>query len=563
MKRAFLALSSAFVIGAMAFPAHAYTFIFDLGCPPNQGGSWKQVSEWYLHTSGYSKLPMEEVEQIFVDSMDVWGSPCCSDWQHQYLGTTTGSAVDSRDDRHIIQFAETQSAWPREFGATNSTIAVTLPRQGGACNIVGADMLFNAVGFTFDTQGERTDLQSIATHEAGHWVGLDHSTAQGSTMQAFYRGGTSGRNLVPDDEAGVCGLYPKDSCGCEETSDCSPGQECVDGSCSRATCETDAECPSGSFCWEGSCLPGCTDDSECGNEQVCRKNSCIPDPEICVICNECTPSRYGTSAECGPWQEGYYCLGTMQGNRCTKECRSTADCDGDSVCRTVSDGQGNEFNFCFAQDEGDACPDGYQCVGAPEGPGCRGLWDSCNRSGSSCHGNTDVCVDHNVDGSRCTCICTDNDDCGSGASCIKGAGGVGYCAPDGVMDRCYGVECAEGLVCNLGFCLDPCQNVSCSEGLVCDMGECVPSGTSCVGVTCDEGERCEAGVCIEVDLCVGVVCEAGQSCKAGACVDDGKGGSGGGGKRPKKSSCSTAGGDPSLLVLLLAAAPLAIRRRAV
>lgn len=554
MNRLFAALAPALAIVAFALPAHAYTFIFDLGCAPNQGGAWRATSEWYLHEAGYSKLPMTEVERAFIDSMDVWGSPCCSAWSHQYMGTTDGRAT-TNDNRHIIEFAE--RTWPREFGDQHSTIAVTLPRQSGRCEIIGADMLFNGVGFTFDTSGQQTDLQSIATHEAGHWVGLDHSTAQGSTMNAYYRGGTSGRNLVGDDEAGVCALYPSDACGCETATDCRPGQECVSGTCTRSTCSVDTDCPGGSFCWEGSCLPGCRGDDECGSGEVCRKNACIPDPEICTICNECTPSRYGTSRECGAWQDGYYCIGTLAGNRCTKECRSTADCDGDSVCRQVSDGEGNTFQLCFAAEEGDVCPAEYQCVGSPEGPGCKGMWDACTRGGDSCHGNTDVCVDHRIDGARCTCICTDSDDCGAGASCVQTAPGEpGFCAPDEVMDRCYGVECDEGLVCNRGYCIDPCRGVQCDAGQVCEMGDCIPQEHSCKGVSCGENQYCELGRCVDIDLCADVVCEDGLKCSGGVCVKEP-----GPKPRPKKSGCSAGAGDPSLLMLLLAAAPLAAGRR--
>src|SRR5258706_16441256 len=62
------------------------------------------------------------------------------------------------------------------------------------------------------------DLQSILTHEAGHFFGLAHSqepcSAGGTdcpTMDAMYRTGSDDfRTLEQDDIAGICAIYPAD-----------------------------------------------------------------------------------------------------------------------------------------------------------------------------------------------------------------------------------------------------------------------------------------------------------------------------------------------------------------
>jgi hypothetical protein len=62
------------------------------------------------------------------------------------------------------------------------------------------------------------DLQSILTHEAGHFFGLAHSdqpcSAQGGdcpTMDAMYRTGSGDfRTLEVDDIEGICAIYPPD-----------------------------------------------------------------------------------------------------------------------------------------------------------------------------------------------------------------------------------------------------------------------------------------------------------------------------------------------------------------
>jgi hypothetical protein len=53
------------------------------------------------------------------------------------------------------------------------------------------------------------DLQSIITHEAGHFMGLAHSFDPNATMWAHYSAGTeSFRDLSDDDIDGICTVYP-------------------------------------------------------------------------------------------------------------------------------------------------------------------------------------------------------------------------------------------------------------------------------------------------------------------------------------------------------------------
>jgi hypothetical protein len=81
-----------------------------------------------------------------------------------------------------------------------------------AGQIMEADMEFStSFPFTLNSTAVATaiDFQSVATHEAGHFFGMDHASDVSSTM--FWTTGmgyTYQRNLSTDDIAGISTLYP-------------------------------------------------------------------------------------------------------------------------------------------------------------------------------------------------------------------------------------------------------------------------------------------------------------------------------------------------------------------
>ncbi|HVH88083.1 MAG TPA: matrixin family metalloprotease [Terriglobales bacterium] len=107
--------------------------------------------------------------------------------------------------------------------SSDGTLAVTFTttangpgaddKHGGtsrfAAQILDADILFNpAVKFTTDGSGG-SDLQTVVTHEIGHFLGLDHSAVVKAIMFPFAP--PLERTLSYDDVAAVSSLYPKSS----------------------------------------------------------------------------------------------------------------------------------------------------------------------------------------------------------------------------------------------------------------------------------------------------------------------------------------------------------------
>jgi len=87
--------------------------------------------------------------------------------------------------------------------------------------IMEADIMFNpTTQFSTDTPtpSDKMDLQSVATHEIGHFVGLDHSGILSATMfPTLTSGANYPRTLSSDDVAGVSTIYPTASFGAKGT----------------------------------------------------------------------------------------------------------------------------------------------------------------------------------------------------------------------------------------------------------------------------------------------------------------------------------------------------------
>jgi hypothetical protein len=128
-----------------------------------------------------------------------FGNVACS--LHEYNQTDANA--------NIIMFRD--DVWPYEgSGNVLGLTTVTFSRKTGA--IFDVDMEFNAthhLSADDPVPPSSYDLQSIATHEAGHFLGLAHSSDPGATMAPQYTSGSQNfRMLSPDDILGMCAIYP-------------------------------------------------------------------------------------------------------------------------------------------------------------------------------------------------------------------------------------------------------------------------------------------------------------------------------------------------------------------
>lgn len=93
-------------------------------------------------------------------------------------------------------------------GLDDQTLAVTYSIIDSRGNVLESDTEFNG-SQPWATDGSRRgyDIESVAVHEAGHWLRLIHSDVPGSVMSPALAAGELTRNLHQDDIDGIRSLY--------------------------------------------------------------------------------------------------------------------------------------------------------------------------------------------------------------------------------------------------------------------------------------------------------------------------------------------------------------------
>jgi hypothetical protein len=135
-------------------------------------------------------------------AFDTWQNITTSTMAFTYQGTTDVASA-ANDGTNLISFRD------NDYPFSSGTIAVTISTTS-AQSILDADIVFNpALSFSTSGKDDAFDIQSIATHEIGHFLGLDHTAIVSATMNPT---GTKGafhpRFLKSDDIIGASSLYP-------------------------------------------------------------------------------------------------------------------------------------------------------------------------------------------------------------------------------------------------------------------------------------------------------------------------------------------------------------------
>lgn len=225
-------------------------------------------------------------------ALAAWGEPSCTFWAVQNTGNSTAS-FNPNDGQSVFMWRSGQ--WPGQLGDVNSVIGVTMPVWDNNSAIFDADIVYNNVGFCWNDNGGNNcvDTLSIATHEDGHFLGLDHSDVSGSTMEPFYGGGNAIASIEQDDIDGVCALYPSQGSAISSAAGSGGGNNCQ--SCADATANSQCSSAYNACGASQQCVQYANCLNSCGS-QACVDSCGIKFPQgvsiydayVDCVCNVCS-----------------------------------------------------------------------------------------------------------------------------------------------------------------------------------------------------------------------------------------------------------------------------------
>lgn len=168
-----------------------------------------------IQKDGTVNIPMKYVRQTIETSFVTWSEIACSDGVASIAFSLADDAVchkteynDGGANANIILFQDTK--WDYK-GVDNTLAKTTVSFDPDTGEILDADIEVNHAfnDFSISDENVQFDLQSVLTHEIGHFIGLDHTPDDTATMFAGYeRGDIEPRTLEPDDIDAACATYP-------------------------------------------------------------------------------------------------------------------------------------------------------------------------------------------------------------------------------------------------------------------------------------------------------------------------------------------------------------------
>jgi hypothetical protein len=167
--------------------------------------------------------------------------------QVEFNGPEAGRPLSSNANLVIYR----DKSWPyNDESFVIARTSITFDPATGA--LFDADIEINSFEneFSISDTNVSEDLQSVLTHEVGHFLGLDHTRAPNATMLADYELSNLGtRTLSSDDKAGICSIYAPLGTGVEPSCPGSTGphhgfsRECGSDEHADASCLSLAGAP--------------------------------------------------------------------------------------------------------------------------------------------------------------------------------------------------------------------------------------------------------------------------------------------------------------------------------
>lgn len=171
-----------------------------------------------LNEQGSEFVDFADFERIAEASVAAWSDVECTGAEGGFASISFVRKADvachqaefnqGGPNANILLFQDTKWAYS---GIDNTLAKTTVTYDTETGEILDADIEMNHAYNEFTTGDDYVayDLQSILTHEFGHFIGLDHTDDFSATMNAGYAEGTTElRTIDFDDEEGICAAYP-------------------------------------------------------------------------------------------------------------------------------------------------------------------------------------------------------------------------------------------------------------------------------------------------------------------------------------------------------------------
>lgn len=455
------------------------------------------------------------------------------------FSTPAGLAMKNGNDRNNNVFWLNGTNWqhlPNVLALTTTTF-LTANNE-----IIDADMeMNNNVAWSDNLAANTYDMESVVIHEAGHFLGLNHTGSTNAVMFADVNFAESKRVLTALDTADVCAVYPGDS-----------GAQGV-------SCTADSECTGGRVCRSRSggtskiCTTSCTSSSTCTTGNTCQAANigmaCLPQVGVPDQCRFCQTGTECSSGLCLRFDTGI--------TFCSLSCSESAQCGPNYTCQMPEGFCVPNAMTCTNQcPTGTECATGYTCMGGTCTPrGDTGdpctvslVCDPCNvctrESASSPASFCRICCAGNGMGGFCDAC--PNQGCGTNTCAALTSGNSSVCLPGttapGTCQACNNGQCAEGLACVAGRCREACNPQAPGTCQACFSLTSGGGSCACPDEISGEGEPCgiigsTLAACGAGLACVGSTatvcrarcdvnqpnsCRTGQSCQlqngVGVCV---------------------------------------------
>jgi len=204
MKSVALVMTAALIAGATL--GGSYSMAYNLSGPkwnlddvnnPNKIQSGKVVVKYSTHGSKTNANCFTQVQAAF----DKWASIANCRLDFAYTGTTSSLTHSSNDNVNFVAWDANPSS---DFTSNTLGITYSVYTIGSISNYVDCDIIFNDRDFSW-AQGAAGNINSVAIHEIGHFIGLNHTNTSTSVMYPIDRGFTQ---LSSDEIAAAIVMYP-------------------------------------------------------------------------------------------------------------------------------------------------------------------------------------------------------------------------------------------------------------------------------------------------------------------------------------------------------------------